>query len=264
MDSAIKYPGGLNKVADWIVRRMPPHVHYVEPYFGSGAVLFAKPPGNVSEVVNDIDSQLACFWRVLQDPLSRDEFIDRCNLTPFSQAEFDRAGVPDSLPRAIDVAVAFFVRSRQSYMGSGKSFAALSKSRTRRDMNEQVSAWLSAVEHLPEVAERMRRVVVLNDDAVNVIEREDSEHTLFVLDPPWLQTTRTPGIYKHEYTEADHKRLLATVKRCVGKVMLLGYPSDLYAEALDGWQTHTRATTNDMQKGAAKSQNTLTMWCNFQ
>jgi hypothetical protein len=54
---------------------MPPHRHYVEPYFGSGRVLFARDPQDrrlwlaetssqrgVSELVNDLDGQLVNFW----------------------------------------------------------------------------------------------------------------------------------------------------------------------------------------------------------
>ena len=52
---------------------MPPHLHYVEPFFGGGAVLLARDPEDdglwlfphkgVSEVVNDINGQLINFWR---------------------------------------------------------------------------------------------------------------------------------------------------------------------------------------------------------
>jgi len=36
---------------------MPPHLHYMEPYFGGGAVLFAKQYEGVSEVVNDLNAK---------------------------------------------------------------------------------------------------------------------------------------------------------------------------------------------------------------
>ena len=58
---------------------MPPQLHYVEPYFGGGAVLLEKDPldksrywgskgweQGVSEVVNDISLELTNFWRALQ------------------------------------------------------------------------------------------------------------------------------------------------------------------------------------------------------
>ena len=57
----------------------------------------------------------------------------------------------------------FFVRCRQSLAGRMKSFATLSRTRTRRGMNEQASAWLTAIEGLPAVRyARLSRVAILN------------------------------------------------------------------------------------------------------
>jgi len=61
-------------------------------------------------------------------------------------------------------------------------------------MNEQASAWLRAVDGLPDVHQRLQRVVILNDDAVIVIRQQDGPHTLYYLDPPYLHETRaTPA-----------------------------------------------------------------------
>ena len=69
----------------------------------------------------------------------------------------------------VQAAVAFFVRCRQSRAGGFKVFATLSRNRTRRGMNEQSSAWLNGVEGLADVHDRLKRVVVLCDDALKVI-----------------------------------------------------------------------------------------------
>ena len=60
----IKWHGGKHYLADWIISHMPEHTHYVEPYFGGGAVLLKKPMGT-SEVVNDLHGLLTCFWKCL-------------------------------------------------------------------------------------------------------------------------------------------------------------------------------------------------------
>src|SRR5215467_10397855 len=62
----LKYHGGKQYLARRIVALMPPHTHYVEPFAGGLAVLLAKDPEGVSEVVNDLDQDLTNFWRVLQ------------------------------------------------------------------------------------------------------------------------------------------------------------------------------------------------------
>ena len=43
MRTPISYYGGKQRMASKIVALMPPHTVYVEPFFGGGAVFFAKP-----------------------------------------------------------------------------------------------------------------------------------------------------------------------------------------------------------------------------
>ena len=57
MKSVIKYPGAKCSVAQWIIAHFPPHHSYLEPFFGSGAVLFSKERSNI-ETVNDIDDDV--------------------------------------------------------------------------------------------------------------------------------------------------------------------------------------------------------------
>ncbi len=44
MNRPLKWYGGKHYLAKQIIELMPPHLHYVEPYFGGGAVLFARDP----------------------------------------------------------------------------------------------------------------------------------------------------------------------------------------------------------------------------
>jgi len=54
MKAVAKYPGSKWSIADWIIQFFPEHHSYVEPFFGSGAVLFNKPRSNI-ETVNELD-----------------------------------------------------------------------------------------------------------------------------------------------------------------------------------------------------------------
>jgi site-specific DNA-adenine methylase len=75
------------------------------------------------------------------------------------------------------------------------------------------------------VHERLKRVVIRCRPAADVIQQEDSESTLFYLDPPYLQTTRSEGhTYAHEMTVDDHRELLRLLSGIRGKFILSGYP----------------------------------------
>ncbi len=79
-------------------------------------------------------------------------------------------------------------------------------------------------------------------DAVCFLEREDfTQHgrVLVYSDPPYLLETRTSRArYRHEYTVADHERLLDCLINLPENVsvILSGYPSRLYDETLTGWR----------------------------
>ncbi len=64
------YFGGKRRVAAEVWRRFGAVRNYVEPFFGSGAVLLSRPvPFSGVETVNDADGLLCNFWRAVQaDP----------------------------------------------------------------------------------------------------------------------------------------------------------------------------------------------------
>ena len=57
-------------------------------------------------------------------------------------------------------------------------------------MSEQASAWWNTVDGLANVHDRLKRVVILCRDALDVIRQQDGSRTLFYLDPPYLHSTR--------------------------------------------------------------------------
>src|SRR5947209_892054 len=70
LPSPFPYFGGKRRIAPVIWQRFGSDVvNYVEPFFGSGAVLLARPEIRGVETVNDIDALLTNFWRAVQtDP----------------------------------------------------------------------------------------------------------------------------------------------------------------------------------------------------
>ena len=259
--------GGKHCLARRIVALMPKHLHYVEPFAGGLAVLLAKDPEGVSEVVNDLNGALCNFWTVLQGRWF-DDFCRIVQAVLFSEVEYRHACHPDAFyghtEAGVNQAVAFFIRCRQSYAGRMGSFAPLTRRRTRRGMNEQAAAWLTTVEGLPEVHARLKRVVILNRPALEVITGQDGPDTLFYCDPPYLHATRaSPDVYAHEMTEDEHRQLLEVLNGCKGKVMLSGYPSELYDRELAGWTRHAFDLPNNAAGGKKKGRETEVLWCNF-
>jgi DNA adenine methylase len=260
--------GGKSFLAARIVALMPYHLVYCEPYAGGLSVLLAKNPNNCSEVINDLYGDLTNFWRVLQDEAQFERFKRRCEATPFSENDYVAAAAMEEFPPTEDWlrAWAFFVRCRLSLAGRMDSFAPLSRNRTRRGMNEQASAWISAVDGLAAVHERLRRVVVLNRDACDVILQQDGPNTCFFADPPYVPETRSStGQYEHEMSVEDHVKLLSTLEKIEGKFLLSGYRSKLYDEWAErnGFARQDFEIANHASAGKSKRTMTESVWMNF-
>jgi DNA adenine methylase len=264
----IKWHGGKSYLAPRIIELMPAHTHYVEPYFGGGAVFFRKPDELIaqhSEVINDIYGELVNFWRVLGSTEQFPEFEKRVALTPFAKPVFEEA-LDGEFTDPLDRAVAFFVSYRQSRQGLGKDFATMSRTRTRRGMNEQVSAWLSAIEGLPEAHFRLSQVVIFCEPAVELIKKEDDPNSFFYCDPPYIKETRvTPTVYSCEMSDDEHQTLLDTLGRIKGKFLLSGYRHPLYDAAAKqyGWQRTDIEIDNKASSQKIKPKKIECLWSNY-
>ena len=75
--AVLRYPGSKWGIANWIISFFPEHHTYLEPYFGSGAVLFNKKPSAI-ETVNDLDGDVCNLFRCIkEDSNIRQALIDR-------------------------------------------------------------------------------------------------------------------------------------------------------------------------------------------
>jgi DNA adenine methylase len=240
---ALRYHGGKWLVADWIIRHFPPHEHYVEPFGGGAAVLLQKPRSAL-ETYNDISGEVVNFFRVLRE--QPDELVRQLELTPWSREEYVAARFADlaELP-PLEAARRFFVRSWQAIgVGMGRTDAKnLWRYEKRVTWKPSCVLWSEPgrLEHLFEVAGRLRGVQLEHDDAYAILKRYDSPNTLFYLDPPYLAATLSTGhgraAYAHVLSEAQHRLLCHCARGLEGYVVLSGYRSTLYERFLEryGW-----------------------------
>ena len=101
---------------------------------------------------------------------------------------------------------------------------------------------------------------------MEVCRQHDADDCLHYLDPPYMPETRSDKsrktgdryhAYAHEMTAADHVAFLGEVLTFKGAVVISGYPTSLYDDALHGWRRVTRAALAD---GAQKRVEVL--WLN--
>ncbi|MCL4534389.1 MAG: DNA adenine methylase [Bacteroidetes bacterium] len=240
------YGGKFNHLS-WLLPLLPKCHHYCEPFGGSAAVLINRDPSPV-ETYNDIDGEVANFFRVLRD--QREDLIEAIGLTPFSREEFyvalsgESAGLSD-----LERARRFFIRARQSRTGLAQTASlgrwANCRNTSRAGMSGVVSRWLGSVEALPEIASRLLRVQIENRPAIEVIHLYDGPDSLFYCDPPYVHSTRGDDkAYSFEMDENAHRQLAECLCRCRGKVAVSGYDCELMNESYKGWRRYEAPVKN--------------------
>ncbi|BDG74384.1 DNA adenine methylase [Roseomonas fluvialis] len=81
---------------------------------------------------------------------------------------------------------------------------------------------------------------------------------LLYVDPPYVAATKkNRRYYRHEYTDEDHRRLLGALLKLDCRIMISGYPSALYEQALQGWEV--KELVNVSHAGPRSER----LWANF-
>jgi DNA adenine methylase len=254
----VKWHGGKHYLAARIVSLFPNHRVYCEPFCGGASVLLNKWRSAV-EIAGDINPALIGFLTVLRD--RPDELIRRLRAIPYAPQSFQWACEASGDHDMIESAERFMVRNRFSRGGLGKGFAW--SDRKRGGQPGDVNAWQTILTELPAIARRMQGVELHCADAVDLIRKSDSPDALHYCDPPYPHSVRTArSAYQHEMTDEDHLRLLDAILSVRGAVVLSGYRSAIYDDALRSWDRHEIEMANNSGQTKVKSRRVEVIWLN--
>lgn len=240
MKSPLRYYGGKTYQAAWILDVMKRYQFktYIEPFGGSGAILFAKEPSPV-EIYNDLFSDLVTLYRVLRDPKAYKKLIQFLEHSPYSREMFgeSKEALAGETLSSVERAGHFFIAIRQSFSGLGSYWSSAGKVGKAKS-----TPYRHAIDRLPEVHERLRHVHIEHKDAVECIKHYADSKSLVYCDPPYVFGTRvSPAAYKYEYTDEQHEQLIETLLTVPGHKVLSGYQSSIYEPLLDaGWTLHQK------------------------
>ena len=237
MRSPIWWFGGKGPMTAKLLKLIPPHRIYVEPFGGGASILFAKEPSQI-EVYNDLDSGLVNFFRVLRDPKKFEKLHRLVYLTPYSREEY--CFCRDTWQQCeddVERAYRWFVVARMSFSGRFGSSWSFGVTKSCRGMAGKCSQWLTTIEYLPEIHRRLMQVQIEHRDFREIFKIYDTPDTFFYCDPPYVPDTRRGGQYKHEMTLQDHQELVEILLQIKGKVILSGYSHAVYAPLeQNGWK----------------------------
>jgi DNA adenine methylase len=249
--------GGKRTLASEIVKELGEHRSYWEPFCGSLAVLFSKPPSS-GETVNDLHGPLTTLAKVLASDACPDLY-ERLMRTTFCETLFRevRQRMADgSATSDIDVAYCFFVESwmgRNGVAGTRTSNTAFCVRFTSNGGDPSVR-FRSAVDSIPAWHQRLRGVSILQRDAFELLERvEDKSGTVIYCDPPYV----TKGArYVHDFKPEDHARLAVLLRRFKETRVVVSYYDDEHlAEWYPGWTKRALKATKAMVNQGMRDKN---------
>jgi DNA adenine methylase len=226
--------GGKGKVAHQIISRMPAHKTYVEP-FGGAAHVIAQKPRIAHEVYNDIDGDLVNFLLVARD--LPDKLSAACESLPYSR-ELYETWKCESMPEdRFERAVRFFYLNRSGIAkGNGPGTYKTGWRHSTSSSQNPAMGYQSACLLIKSFADRMKGVMIEHDDFRKIIEKYDSQDTLFYVDPPYIGREK---FYAGGFTEKDHRDLAALLKEIKGKAIVSYYDDPLLLELYPNWRRDT-------------------------
>jgi DNA adenine methylase len=210
MKSPLVYVGGKSILSKKLINMIPEHKIYCEVFAGAGWVFFRKDQSK-SEIINDLDSELITFYRVLQHHL--EEFLRQFKWLLQSRETFndwkdqlEGKGLTD-----IQKAARYYYLQRLCFGGkvSSRNFG-VSPERPRR-IN-----LLRLEEELSEVHLRLSGVVIENLPWDEFIKRYDRPETFFYLDPPYFEAP----CYKHNFILEDFVKMADVLRNIKGSFIL--------------------------------------------
>jgi DNA adenine methylase len=209
--SPLAWLGGKSKLATQIIERMPVHTAYVEVFAGAAWVLFSKEPSKV-EIINDINSELVNFYRVVKH--HRPAFIEQLDGQLIARDEFRRfLCTPADVLTDIQRAARFYYVSKMSFGARvySPSFGVAATGAPRLNLTT-LDADIASAEA------RLKRVFVENLPYETVLTRFDKSGTLFYIDPPYWGCEGDYG--RNIFGRDDFSKLASLLASLKGKFIL--------------------------------------------
>jgi DNA adenine methylase len=275
----IRYPGSKEKIARAIIQRFPeslgvplfqaPRLEYREPFFGAGAVglkILECAEPHYTVWINDMDYGLRCLWQSVYD--IPEELADRIRAYEPAVATFyqfrEEDGRRDLEP--LETGFRKLVLHQTSFSGLGAKAGGPIGGREQSSRFNVGCRWNASrlclkIARIHQLLHRFASVRVTGWDFAKLIL--DAPRTAFIYaDPPYVE--KGGELYKHAFTEADHRRLAAVLRACQASWVLSYDDHPLVRELYGSWARidHVDVTyTTAVATGARRRKNAEVIIC---
>lgn len=234
---------------------------YIEPFGGSFSVGLQKEPHG-TEIYNDLEKNVYSLYMVLSNEELFNKFKEKCDLVFYNDdiRKTFKELLKDEHIDIVDRAFYFFYVNRSSHNGVG-GFSM--NTVIRRTMSKSVSDFLSSIDRLPELHDRLSKVIISNTDGVELIKRYNNPRTFIYCDPPYEHSTRTNARYKVDMDRSGHEKFLDTVINSKSKILISGYDCELYDTLIENGFTKIDFEVKTITGTFQPKTKIETLWMNY-
>ena len=264
MNAPIKYFGGKGTMFKNIMQYFPDknsYNTYIEPFGGSFSIGLKKEQSEI-EIYNDLEKNVYSLYKVLSDKDLFLKFKEKCDLIYYSEdlrKEFKEKLKEEDID-ILERAFLFFYINRTSHNGvGGLSLNTI----VRRNMSKSISDFLSCIDRLPELHQRLSRIIILNCDGTKLIDKYNTENVFFYCDPPYEHSTRTSARYKVDMDRSGHLSFLDVVIKSKAKILISGYDCDIYNSLCDNGFEKIQFEVKTIDGNRNPKTKVETLWKNY-
>lgn len=248
INSPFRYPGGKFYARKLILKHIPPHNLYIEPFAGGASIFFAKPKTTYNWL-NDADEELINVYLHIRDHVEElIKFLDGVPATKELHGYYKNEFNPQN---DLERAGRWYYLNRTSYSGIMKSANCYWGYGPKYSMRPE--NW---PHHLNRTSKKLQGVRITNWDFERTIEEAKDGSFLFV-DPPYFNADQDK-FYNVSFSKEDHFRLAQLLKQHKDRIkFLITYDNSPEIRDLYKWATgmydrqwnYTINRTDDQKNG---------------
>lgn len=297
MKSPLTWIGGKALLAPWIISQFPAPDRwgeYIELFCGAAHMYFRLAP--CPAVLNDINSEIINFFKVLRNPRKRKKLAKKLTYTPYSRELFGELCEAGYHGSKVERAWQFFVLCKMCFSGGGdiqtrmKDTAYFSSSamssrtagwlptkgrikmaiaeRGRRGMAASTSRFRYALGLFDQAADVLQTAIIENLDFRDLLARKGykKETALVYADPPYIKEgVILNRYYGYSWAMEDFEDLAELLNAWPGPVIFSNYLAPIFDKLFPApkWRRVTKEVAVTACGGAIKPRVIEGLWMNY-
>ncbi len=225
----LKWAGGKTQLIEQIKRQLPENIQqnnftYIEPFVGSGAVLFwmlEQYPNLENAIINDINSDLTNSYLTIKNDVQ-----DLINILSTWETEYHNIADDQEAKKEYYYEKRALFNTRKSDQTTQSAlfiflnrtcFNGLYRVNRKNEFNVPIGSYkkpqICNTENLLAVSKVLQRVKILNGDYSETL-RYAPENTFFYFDPPYKPLSNTSSFNSYSKDEFDDKEQIRLKEFC--------------------------------------------------